>query len=199
MNTAFRNILVVDDSANDYETYVRYLQKAGPRKYKTKCFSLGKEVFGAMADRPDCLLLDLSLPDMNGLDIISKLKAGNNQSLPFPVVMLTGSGDATTGEKAVRLGAQDYLLKEEITVESLSRAIEFAISRFALEQQLRASEERARHLATNMKMAADASGIHVAVVCRNVDVIALVQQHCEQPINKASCQPVSDPQRHILF
>jgi PAS domain S-box-containing protein len=152
-------ILVVDDSPHDYETYVRYLNKARPNQYRTKFFSAGRHVVSSLEEKPHCLLLDLRLPDMSGLDILEKLKEQNGGSLPFPVVMVTGSGDETTGQKAVRLGAQDYLIKEELTEDSLPRSIEFAATRFRLEQKLRASEERYRKLSTHMKLAADAAAL----------------------------------------
>ena len=152
-------ILVVDDSTHDYETYVRYINKARPNQYRTKFLSAGRHLFSSLEANPHCLLLDLSLPDMSGLEIIEKLKENNGGSLPFPVVMVTGSGDESTGQKAVRLGAQDYLIKEEVTQESLPRAIDFAITRFRLEQQLRASEERYRRVSAHMKLAADAADL----------------------------------------
>jgi PAS domain S-box-containing protein len=152
-------ILVVDDSTHDYEMYVRYLNKARPNKYRMKFLSIGRQVFSAMDETPHCLLLDLSLPDMSGLEILKKLKDDNKGALPFPVVIVTGSGDDTTGQKAVSLGAQDYLIKEEVTEESLSRSIEFAATRFRLEQRLRASEARYRQLADHMRLASDAAAL----------------------------------------
>jgi CheY-like chemotaxis protein len=71
-------ILVVDDSPHDYETYVRYLNKARPNVYRTKFLSVGQHVFSSLGERPHCLLLDLSLPDMSGLDILRKLKEEKN-------------------------------------------------------------------------------------------------------------------------
>jgi PAS domain S-box-containing protein len=154
-----QTILVVDDSPHDYETYVRYLNKARPNKYRTKFLSIGRQVFSSLTERPHCVLLDLSLPDMSGLDIIRKLTKDNGGALPCPIVIVTGSGDETTGKKAVSLGAQDYLVKQEVTQESLSRAIEFAVTRFQLEQQLRASEARYRQISAHMKLAADAAAL----------------------------------------
>jgi len=152
-------ILVVDDSSHDYETYVRYLNKARPNTYRTKFLSAGRQVFSSRVESPHCVLLDLSLPDMTGLDIIQKLKEENGGALPYPVVIVTGSGDETTGQKAVALGAQDYLIKDEVTQESLSRAIEFAAVRFHLEQKLRDSETRHRQLSAHMSLAANAAAL----------------------------------------
>src|SRR5690242_19719335 len=141
-----RSIVVVDDSVHDYETYVRYLS-SGPRKFKTQYMSLGKEFLSNISEHPDCVLLDLSLPDTTGLEILKTLKSVNQGTLPFPIVMVTGSGDQQTGEQAVKLGAQDYLVKDDVTPTSLLRSIEFAMTRFQLEQKLRESEAKYRSLA----------------------------------------------------
>jgi two-component system, NarL family, sensor histidine kinase UhpB len=153
----FSTILVVDDSHSDYETYARYLERARPGKFRTRLLSAGRQLLSDLKERPECLLLDLSLPDISGLEILTKLKEQNGGSLPFPVIIVTGSGDETSGRNAVKLGAQDYLIKEEVTQESLLRAVEFAITRFRLEQQLRAGEDRYRRLSSHMKLAADAA------------------------------------------
>jgi PAS domain S-box-containing protein len=149
----------VDDSTHDYETYVRYLIKARPNAYRTKFLSVGRHVFSSLDELPHCLLLDLSLPDMTGLDIIEKLKEQNGGALPCPIVMVTGSGDQTTGQKAISMGAQDYLIKDEVTEESLPRAIEFAAAGFHLEQKLRDSEARHRQLSAHMRLAANAAAL----------------------------------------
>lgn len=143
---SLRSILVVDDSFHDYETYVRFLSKS-PRKFKTQYISLGKELLSKVSESPDCVLLDLSLPDTTGLEILKALKNAHRGALPFPIVMVTGSGDQQTGEQAVQLGAQDYLVKEDVSASSLLRSIEFAMTRFRLEQRLRESEARQRSLA----------------------------------------------------
>lgn len=77
-------------------------------------------------DSFDLVLLDLSLPDSNGLDTLR----GVRSSAPgTPVVVLTGQLDDELGLRAVEAGAQDYLIKDEVSGRALVRAIRFAVKR----------------------------------------------------------------------
>jgi len=87
------------------------------------------------------VLLDLSLPDCHGLDSIGQLHA----VAPYlPIVMLTGRDDTQVAVQAVAKGAQDYLVKGQITTPLLTRAIRYAIERTQNLKQLQASEHRFR-------------------------------------------------------
>jgi two-component system sensor histidine kinase UhpB len=87
----------------------------------------------------DVVLLDLGLPDAQGLDTV---KTFIRQSPDVPVLVLTGLDDASVGLLAIQEGAQDYLLKRDIHASELSRAIRYAIERHRIATALRASEER---------------------------------------------------------
>jgi len=76
--------------------------------------------------RFDVLLLDLGLPDSQGLETFAKVKA---LASAVPIVILTGLDDETLGLQAVRAGAQDYLLKAHIDGYIVTRAIRYAIER----------------------------------------------------------------------
>ncbi|MGR9087757.1 MAG: EAL domain-containing protein [Gammaproteobacteria bacterium] len=64
----------------------------------------------ARTQKPDCILLDYNLPDLNGLEFLAEL-AGKNGELPMPVVMLTVSNNAMVAVDALKLGALDYVIK----------------------------------------------------------------------------------------
>lgn len=76
--------------------------------------------------RPDLVLLDLSLPDSQGLETLSRLQAGAPH---VPIVVLTGLGDELVALQAVQAGAQDYLIKGEIDSWLLRRTIRYALER----------------------------------------------------------------------
>jgi len=89
-------------------------------------------------EKPDAILLDLGLPDSEGLDTFHKIQGAAPKT---PVVILTVLTDEKTAVQAVKEGAQDYLFKEalfkgSINGGSLVRAIRYAIERKSLEDQL---------------------------------------------------------------
>ncbi len=84
----------------------------------------------------DVVLLDLVLPDSRGIDTLAKVQAKAPQ---VPIVVLTGLGDGMLGVKAVREGAQDYLVKGQVEGNLLVRAMRYAIERKWAEEQIKAS------------------------------------------------------------
>ena len=94
--------------------------------------------------RPDCVLLDLNLPDANGIDALDRIA---KRDATVPIVVLTGLNDEYFGASAVAAGAQDYLVKGRVEPEMLRRALLYAIERKRAElitADLHASELRAR-------------------------------------------------------
>ena len=81
----------------------------------------------------DLLLLDLSLPDSTGLDTFASVY---DQAPEVPIVILSGFDDEETAIRAVREGAQDYLVKGEVNSQLLSRSISYAIERKLIEDEL---------------------------------------------------------------
>ncbi|WP_246398726.1 PP2C family protein-serine/threonine phosphatase [Mycobacterium vicinigordonae] len=94
--------------------------------------------------RPDCVLLDLNLPDANGIDALDRILRSD---ATVPIVVLTGLNDEFFGASAVAAGAQDYLVKGRVEPEMLRRALLYAIERKRAEliaADLHASQLRAR-------------------------------------------------------
>jgi len=91
----------------------------------------------------DVVLLDLGLPDSQGLDTFIKA-SWHCPRVPF--VVLTGLADETVGVAAVRQGAQDYLIKGEVEASLLLRALRYAAERKQIEEALRRSKESYRLL-----------------------------------------------------
>ncbi len=93
------------------------------RALQTALDRAGREPF-------DVVLLDLSLPDSQGLDTVRRARDGAPH---LPLVVLTGAGDEVLGMQALRLGAQEYLIKGQSDAPGLARAIHYAIERKRLE------------------------------------------------------------------
>ncbi len=102
-----------------------------------------EEGLAQLPDTFDCVLLDLRLPDVVGLEAVIRLRT----AAPWiAVVVLTGFDDEAAGETAVEAGAQDYLVKGKVDSGLLARAVRYAVSRRHAEdvqQQLRVAEVRA--------------------------------------------------------
>ncbi|MEA1890184.1 MAG: EAL domain-containing protein [Pseudomonadota bacterium] len=87
----------------------------------------------------DVLLLDLCLPDSTGY---ITFQTAHNSFPAVPIILITNINDETLAARAVREGAQDYLIKRKMDSELLSRAIRYAVERQNAEEALRISEER---------------------------------------------------------
>jgi len=99
-------ILIVDDEKNIRATLARALELEG---YASSAAGTGRE--GLMLARrgtPDLVLLDVRLPDIDGLDVLARLR---EEEPALPVVMISGHGTIETAVQAIRLGAQDFLEK----------------------------------------------------------------------------------------
>ncbi len=94
-------------------------------------------------DRFDVVLLDLSLPDSFGLETLKKLQA---LAPDIPVVVLTGADDRDLALQAMAIGAQDYLVKDQLSAPLLERAIRYAIERKKAEVQIIKQERELNQL-----------------------------------------------------
>lgn len=89
----------------------------------------------------DVILLDLSLPDSQGLETFITL---HRQAPAIPIIVLTGLDDENLALRAMQEGAQDYLVKGQVSGDLLVRCMRYAIERQRIEEALRQSEERFR-------------------------------------------------------
>lgn len=139
--TALRLLLVEDDDG-DALLVEEYLADAatviGPVRLD-RARTLQEAVAELGADPYDCVLVDLGLPDAQGL---SGLRALRRAAPDAAHVVLTGLDDVRQGVAALAVGAQDYLVKGQVDGDLLARSLRYAITRQEAEQQLR--EERLR-------------------------------------------------------
>jgi len=141
MNEAPIRLLIVDDSPEDRELYRRLLAQDRERAYALLEAETGEEGLAMARElKPDCLLLDYRLPDVDGLEFLARLPA---ETL-VPVIVLTGQGSEAVAVEAMKSGAQDYLLKGSVTPDRLQHAVQNAIEKVALRRKV---EERTAELA----------------------------------------------------
>lgn len=132
MNEPAPVVRVVDDDASYLAGLSRLLRAAG---YRVQTFSSAEEFLAQVGEVPGCVLVDLQMPRLSGLDVQEALtRAGHN----LPVVFLSGQGDIPTSVRAMRQGAEDFITKDA-PKEKLFETVERAISR-----DVRQRKERAR-------------------------------------------------------
>ena len=101
-------IFCVEDDSNIRELVIYTLETTG---FKARGFEDGKEFLEALAlETPELILLDIMLPGMDGLELLSKLKA-SPKNRDIPVIMLTAKGAEYDKVKALDAGADDYVTK----------------------------------------------------------------------------------------
>lgn len=117
-------ILLVEDDDGDAFLVEELLREAGTgvTVQRARLLSEARKLIPAAS----CVLLDLGLPDSQGLDSLRWLL---RQERDAAVVVLTGMADEHLGEEAVRAGAQDYLVKGDVTGKMLHRVIRYAMER----------------------------------------------------------------------
>lgn len=127
------SILVIEDSFSDADLLIKNFVKAGKSWTVTRAERLSEGIAKASTNHFDIALLDLSLPDSDGLETVENFIA----AVPdLPAIVLTIASDEKLALAAIGRGAQDYLIKGEITPDLLVRAIYYGIERGRLLKQL---------------------------------------------------------------
>src|SRR2546426_3870991 len=116
------SVLIVDDDQS-FRTYVTLLLRG--REYPVEALENGEQLIARLksAKIPSVILLDVLLPDSDGIDVIGKIKS---IGVSVPVIMLSGVGHVRTVVEAMKLGASDFLMKpfDDSTLEkAISNAI----------------------------------------------------------------------------
>ena len=124
-------VFIVDDDTSFLQSVSRLLRAVG---YTVQAFASASEFLARLAPgMSGCVVTDLQMPGMNGLELQAALRRSAN---PLPVIFLTGQGDIPATVNAMRSGAEDFLTKRA-PKEELLAAVERAFQRDAQERQQR--------------------------------------------------------------
>ena len=100
-------VFLVDDNKTNLETARLELEKM----YKTYAMTSAARMFSMLLKiTPDIILLDINMPDMDGLEALAKLK-GDKKTEQIPIVLLTAHSDKETVMQGLKLGASGYVVK----------------------------------------------------------------------------------------
>jgi DNA-binding NtrC family response regulator len=127
VNTNSVNVLLIEDSRTQQRFLARSLELSSRCTFNVKCAGTLARGIQAMDESPvDVVLLDLSLPDSLEGDTLERFQEKHPR---VPVVILTSTDDDALGQKLVQAGAQDYLIKSEVSTRTLVRALIYAVER----------------------------------------------------------------------
>lgn len=137
---------VIEDSRGDFVLVEDYLNEKFnlPSIIRSTTFAEAQAVFrNSRGGKFDCILLDLSLPDKSGEDLI---EAVVNMAEDTPVVVLTGYTNLDFSVKSLEKGVSDYLLKDELSPTLLHKSILYSIKRSSFAKNVKQSEKKYKDL-----------------------------------------------------
>jgi len=193
MATAKPVVFVVDDDISVRESLELLIDKEG---WQPKTFASAQEFLSSpRAAVPSCLLLDFSLPDINGLELQKRVAA---ERTDVPIIFITGYGDIPKTVQAMKAGAVEFLTKpfnEEVLLTAIRQALER--SRLALVQEAEMRELRSRHASLTPRerevMALVVSGLLNKQVGGELGISEItVKAHRGQVMQKMRANSVAD-------
>jgi PAS domain S-box-containing protein len=149
METQLLKVLLVEDNLKEAELFKELLSEARGTHFDLTHLQRLEETLTLLEQESfNVILMDLSLPDSQGLETIARVRSALERSATrslaplTPIVVLTGINDEDLAVQAIRSGAQDYLLKGQVDSPLLVHALRYAIERTQMLARVRESEER---------------------------------------------------------
>jgi len=116
-----KKILIIEDEPGLLEMYRLYFERAGYQVFDVLSGQLGLEA--AKEKKPDLILLDILMPDLNGYEVIKKLKSDPETS-KIPILVFSNLAQVEEIQKGLALGADDYIVKTDLTPKELLAKVE---------------------------------------------------------------------------
>ena len=155
-------ILLVEDNLGDARLLQEIFKEGKTAKFEIVLVDRISEAIKTLQETDfDLILLDLSLPDSNGIDTFRKI---SKEKLQIPIVLLTGLDDEALAIKLVQEGAQDYLVKGQINNKILLRSVRYAIERnYKIHEQAQRKDETIKNKLAEYKITEREKGILLLV------------------------------------
>lgn len=186
-----RRVLLVEDNAGDADMIRDLLDRLPSRAEQIEHVLSLQQAVSRLREAPaDTVLLDLNLPDGVGEECVSTIRT---HASGVPIIVLTGSEDDALALRCISAGAQDYLAKSGLQVESMHRAIGYAAARV----QMDAERQRADRLHARLAAIVDSS--YDAIVSSTVDgVVTTWNKGAERTFGYALSDAVGRPVREVI-
>lgn len=153
-------ILLIEDNPGDVRLLREYLAEGGVGRFEVTHVDRLSAGLQRLAETSfDVLLLDLSLSDSQGMDTLMRM---HEAAKSMPTVVLTGIEDETLGVQLLRAGAQDYLVKGQVTGPFLARSLRYAVERKQMEDRLADTVDRVRTLSRRLEMVREQERTRIA-------------------------------------
>lgn len=171
------HILLVEDNPDFANLVELFLKKHRPERFEVYWRGDGAEALTELAGNPaiDLILMDYFLPGRNGLEVIRDIR---DRGYTVPVVFLTVNKDFDLAVEVLKLGVEDYLVKEEISTPVLPKTILNVLERRALKDQLTALEISQKRLETIQELVLQVTGeLEVPIESMRENVETLLGSH----------------------
>ena len=140
MSQATPTVFVVDDDISVRESLDLLIESEG---WRPELFASAQDFLAwPRVPGPSCLILDVSLPDLNGLDLQKRIAADRAD---MPIIFLTGYGDVPMTVQAMKAGAVEFLTKpfsDQVLIDAIRQAIGQSLGALGHEAELRTLRER---------------------------------------------------------
>ena len=132
-------LLLVDDNELDVLNFQRNIKKTDLRAKIDICYNANEALHNLANNSYDCIFLDYLLPDIDGLQLLRKLR---EMAINTPVSVMTSQGDEKIAVEMIKNGAYDYFTKNEINPDKLSKVVLAAVRLWDAERQSEVAEKQ---------------------------------------------------------
>jgi len=189
------NVFLVDDDASVRRALARLIKSAG---HQVQTFASAQEFLGTrggVAEEAGCLVLDVSMPGLTGMDLQQELQSKNRN---LPIVFITGHGDIPMSVKAMKAGAVDFLpkpVKDTVLLRAIEQALTRASRDRAARQEVEDVQMRVETLTSRERqvMPLVASGLPNKIIAFKLGIVEkTIKVHRARIMQKMGVQSLAD-------